>query len=175
MKQLSFIAVAAACAAAVVLSVLSERMQKGRYYLLVAVLLPLLVFEYWSIPPHHAREIATPPAVYQWLAKEPGDVIIAEYPMMNPDEASFYTYLFWQRIHRKRMVNGAARDNKRAWDFFQGVNDLTDPETPRQLKSAGVKYLIMHKGMYREGIIPWPLKRYYSPEISAITYNLNET
>jgi hypothetical protein len=146
-------------------------MQKGRHYLLVALLLPLLVFEYWSIPPHHAREIATPPSVYQWLAREPGDGIIAEYPMMKSDEAPFYTYLFWQRIHKKRMVNGAAPDNARAWDFFQRVKDLGNFETPKLLQEAGVKYIIVHKQMYQDGWIPGPLKRYASPDAAALQYN----
>ena len=160
-----------ACAAAVVLAELSQKMTKIRYYLLLAVLLPVLIFEYWSIQPYQAHAVDTPPAVYQWLAREPGDFIIAEYPMMQPDEAAFYTYLFWQRIHKKRMVNGAWPDNPRAWDFYEEVNNLSNPDTPRLLKSVGVKYIIVHKQMYREGEIPAPIKRYYSPEVSARQYN----
>lgn len=160
-----------ACAAAVALAELSQKMTKIRYYLLLAVFLPVLIFEYWSIPPYQAHAIDSPPAVYQWLAREPGDFIIAEYPMMEYDEAAFYTYLFWQRIHQKRMVNGAGPENPKAWDFYQKVNDLSTPDTPRLLKSVGVKYIIVHKQMYREGEIPEPLKRYYSPEVSARQYN----
>jgi hypothetical protein len=164
-----------ACAAAVVLAELSQRVSKMRYYMLLSVLLPVLVFEYWSIPPHYARSIDPPPAVYQWLAKEPGDFIVAEYPMMKSDEAAFYTYLFWQRIHKKRMVNGATRDNTEAWEFFEKVRDLTNPDTVQLLKSVGVKYVIVHQKMYEEGQIPEPLKRYYPPQTSAATYNRGET
>lgn len=164
-----------ACAAAVVLSELAQRMSKVRYYLLLSALLLVLVFEYWSIPPNYAHSIDPPPVVYQWLAKEPGDFIIAEYPMMKSDEASFYTYLFWQRIHRKRMVNGASPDNQKAWDFYQRVNDLSDPETPQLLKSVGVKYIIVHKQMFREGDIPESLKRYYPSDVSARQYNDGKT
>jgi hypothetical protein len=164
-----------ACASAVVLSELSQRMSTVRYYLLLSVLLPVLIFEYWSIPPHYARSIDPPPAVYQWLAKEPGDFIVAEYPMMKSDEAAFYTYLFWQRIHKKRMVNGASPDNEKAWDFYHRVNDLSDPETPRLLKDVGVKYIIVHNKMYWEGEIPEALKRYYPPDVSARQYNDGKT
>ena len=160
-----------ACASAVVLAELSQRVSKKRYYLLLSILLPLLIFEYWSIPPHAAHAVDTPPVVYQWLAQEPGDIIIAEYPMMKSGEASFYTYLFWQRIHKKRMVNGASPSNRKAWEFYERVHDLADPETPQLLKSVGVKYIIVHKEMYREGEIPAPLKRYYSPDVAARQYN----
>lgn len=164
-----------ACTAAVVLTELSQRMRPRRYYLLLAILLPLMLFEYWSIPPYYAHSIDQPPAVYQWLAKEPGEFIIAEYPMMKSDESAFNTYLFWQRVHKKRMVNGATPDNPKAWKFFERVRDLTDPETPRLLKSVGVKYIIVHQKMYKEGPIPTQLKCHYPPEVSSLTYSLNET
>lgn len=160
-----------ACAAAVVLTHLYQRMPRARYYALLAVLLPLLVFEYWSVPPNYALAVDRPPEVYQWLAKEPGDVIVAEYPMTTSDEPAFYTYLFWQRIHKKKLVNGASRDNAVAWAFFEKVKILDDPQTPALLKSVGVKYIIVHKEMYREGLIPKPLKRYYAATVSGMLYN----
>ena len=160
-----------AVAAAVVLSELSGRMPRVRYILLLTVLLPVLIFEYWSVPPYYAKDVSKTPAVYQWLADEPDDTIIAEYPMMKHDRASFYTYLFWQRIHRKRMVNGAAPDNKEAWNFYQQVEDLSAEETQKLLHAAGVRYIIVHKEMYGEGDIPEPLKRYYPAEASAVQYN----
>ncbi len=163
-----------ACAVAVVLTELSRRMRRGRYCFLLAIVFPLLIFEYWSISPRQVRAVDKPPPVYQWLAEQPGDFIIAEYPMMKSHDLSFYTYLFWQRIHQKRMVNGAAPGNNEAWDFYQKVKDLSDPKTLRLLKSVGVKYVIIHKEMYREGVIPGPIKRYFPPEVSAHQYNDGE-
>lgn len=160
-----------ACAAAVVLIHLYQRMLRGRYYALLAVLLPLLAFEYWSVPPNYALAVDRPPDVYQWLAKESGDVIVAEYPMTTSDEPAFYTYLFWQRIHKKKLVNGASRDNAAAWDFFEKVKDLDHPQTPALLKLVGVKYIIVHKEMYQEGLIPMPLKRYFTATVSGMLYN----
>jgi hypothetical protein len=153
-----------ACAAAVVLTYLYSRMRRAWYYAMVAILLPVLVFEYWSVPPGHALSVDRPPAVYQWLARETGDVIIAEYPMIRYDEPASYTYPFWQRIHKKRLVNGALPDNARAWALSEQVSDLASSQTPSLLKSAGVKYVIVHKTMYWDGPIPGPLKRYYSSE-----------
>ncbi len=160
-----------ACAAAVVLAHLYQHMKRARYYVLLAVSLSVLIFEYWSIPPGYALEVDNPPEVYRWLAQEPSDVIVAEYPMTSNDEFAFYTYLFWQRIHRKRLVNGASPDNARAWGLFKEVKDLDNPETPALLKSVGVKYVIVHKKMYQEGLIPESIKRYFPESVSSVTYN----
>lgn len=160
-----------ACAAAVVLAQLCLRMKRAHFHAMAGTLMAVLLFEYWSIPPSYARPVDDPPAVYRWLAGLPGDVIVAEYPMVRFDEAAFYTYPFWQRIHRKRLVNGAAPDNPRAWSIFEKAHDLSDPETPALLKSIGVEYVIVHKQMYREGPIPGAIKRYYSPARSGLTFN----
>jgi hypothetical protein len=160
-----------AVTAAVVLSELSDRIEKAKYVLLLTALLPALIFEYWSVPPYYAKDVSETPAVYQWLAGEPDDTIIAEYPMMEYNKASFYTYLFWQRIHRKRMVNGAAPLNKEAWDFYQQVKDLSSDETPQLLRTAGVRYIIIHKKIYQDGDIPEPLKRYHPAVFSKMQYN----
>ncbi|MDA8161791.1 MAG: glycosyltransferase family 39 protein [Desulfobacteraceae bacterium] len=160
-----------ACAAAVVLTHLYQHMKRIRYYAMLAFLLPLLVFEYWSVPPDYARAVDRPPEVYQWLAKQPGDFIIAEYPMTPNDAFSFYTYLFWQRIHKKKLVNGAGPDNAKAWAFFEKVKDLANPETPALLKSVGVKYVIVHQEMYKEGPISVAMKRFSPPFVSSMTYN----
>lgn len=160
-----------ACSAAVVLAYLYQHMKRARYYTMLTVLLPMLIFEYWSIPPDYAPPVDRPPEVYSWLAQQPGDFIVAEYPMMYSNEASFYTYLFWQRIHKKKLVNGAARDNEKAWDFFEKVKNLDNSNTPLLLKSVGVKYVIVHSDTYQEGPIPRPIKRYYSDDSAKVTYN----
>jgi hypothetical protein len=160
-----------ACAVAVVLAKLFQSLKRRRYWTLFAFLLPLLVFEYWSTPLSYSKTISSPPAVYQWLAKEPGNLIVAEYPMMPADEASFYSYTFWQRVHKKRLVNGAAPNNTDAWAFFEKVRDLSNPETPKLLRAAGVKYVLVHNESYETGPIPAALKRYYPNEISTMTYN----
>jgi hypothetical protein len=158
-----------ACAASVVLAHLSRTMRKGSYLVVMSVVLPVLLFEYWSIPPHTARPVGDPPPVYAWLSKEPGDIIIAEYPMMPNIDLSFQTYLFWQRVHQKRMVNGA-QPGTEAWDFYEKVSDLSSPAVPHLLKSVGVKYVIVHPGMYREGVVPEASKRFFPPDVAVLTY-----
>jgi hypothetical protein len=165
------VAMFVACAAAVVLAHMRLRMSPARFRAALAVLLPLLVFEYWSVPPGQASPVTPPPEVYRWLATQPDDFVIAEYPMIDRDEAAYYTYPFWQRIHQKRLVNGASPSDPRAWDLFEKVRDLGDQRTPALLRAAGARYVIVHKAMYRDGPIPQPIKRYYPPERAARTEN----
>lgn len=163
-----------ACAAAVVISHLYKRMKRAHYCVMLVILLPVLVFEYWSVPPGYALKVDKPPEVYKWLAQEPGDFLVAEYPMTRNDEFAFYTYLFWQRIHNKRLINGAYPENVLAWDFYEKVKDLDNPTTPVLLKELGVKYVIVHTNMYSEGLIPKPIKRYFPVTVASSTYNNGE-
>jgi hypothetical protein len=164
-----------ACAVGVVLAQLCKRMRRPQFHAVVAASIAAVLFEYWSVPPAYARRVDDPPAVYRWLTGLPGDFIVAEYPMVRFDEAASYTYPFWQRIHGKRLVNGAAPDNPRAWSIFERIQDLSDPETPALLKSIGTRYVIVHVPMYREGPIPQAIKRYYSPARSGSTFNNGRT
>ncbi|OGR97389.1 MAG: hypothetical protein A2V88_07150 [Elusimicrobia bacterium RBG_16_66_12] len=160
-----------ACAAATSLAHAARRMPAARFRALCAASFLLLALEYWSIPTEFAVSVRTPPPVYSWLARQPGDFIVAEYPMMPYDEASFYEYLFWQRIHGKRLVNGAPRGNGTAWAYFERVRDLSKPEVVSLLRDAGVRYILVHPAMYEEGPIPSRLKRYYPFAAAALTYN----
>lgn len=159
-----------ACAAAVMMAQISRRMAPKRFALLASALCATLAFEFWSVPPFLAMPIEKAPAVYEWLASQPAGTVVAEYPMARFDEAAFYTFSFWQRVHRKQLVNGASPDNEPAWDFYLKVRDLEDRRTPGLLKSAGVTYVIVHTTMYAEGPIPAPLKRYYDARAGALTF-----
>ena len=160
-----------ACAAAVVLTQLYIHMIRVRYYAMVTLLFSILIFEYWSIPPGYALQVANPPEVYRWLANEPKDAVVAIYPMTPGDQYAFYTYLFWQRIHQKKMVNGALPNNEKAWDFFEKVKKIDNPLTPSLLKSIGVTHVIVHTKMFPEGPIPEPIKKYYSLQDSSLVFD----
>jgi hypothetical protein len=157
-----------ACAAAVVLTHWQRVLAPGRFRLLYVLALALVAFEYWSVRPGPVHPLTTP-QVYRWLESQ-DDAIVAEYPMIRFDEAAFYTYPFWQRVHRKPMVNGASPDNARAWELYLRVNELSDPQAVRLLREAGVKYVIVHRAMYAEGPIPGPIKRYYPPDRAALAF-----
>jgi hypothetical protein len=156
-----------ACAAAVYLSHLAQRMRARPYGLLLGGLTLALLFEFWTVSPSQSRELVVPP-VYAWLARQSGDLLVAEYPMLPHDEAAAYAYPFWQRVHGKRIVNGAPRDDAKAWALHEKVRDLSEPGAAESLVEAGVHYVVVHRDMYREGPIPGPIKRYYEPARASL-------
>ncbi|GAH54652.1 unnamed protein product, partial [marine sediment metagenome] len=79
-----------------------------------------------------------------WLSKQESDFIVAEYPLENDVE-----YLFWQRIHQKRLVNGAL-PGTHADKVRKEIVDILDPKTPGILKHLGTKYVIFHPGKYAQ-------------------------
>jgi hypothetical protein len=157
-------------AVAVVVAHLRSRLRKPWNDVLVVGSSLFLVFEYWCVPPGFFQKLETPP-VYQWLARQPGDIIIAEYPMWVGDELPQSTYLFWQRAHGKRMVNGAIPSSGQAWDLSESVRDLSNPAVVGRLKEAGVSYVIVHGKGYSEGRIPAALKPYFPSAMADVPYD----
>ncbi len=159
-----------ACAGAVVIAALRDRVpfvQRKRFVLIV---LAVFVVDTWSVSPDLFARLNTPP-VYEWLAQQPGDIVVAEYPMMSRDDASYYRYLLWQRVHKKRIVNGASPVQKEAWEFRESVADFSRSETVAALRKAGVKYAIVHAAYYAEGPIPKPMKPYFPPKTASLSYD----
>jgi hypothetical protein len=149
---------------------ISEIIKKKTYLIISIVVFLLIAFEYWEYSGDLILDTTDVPPVYQWLSEDRDSKVIAEYPMMRSDEASFYTYIFYQRIHRKRLVNGAAPGTE-GWEFFTRINDISNPQTVKLLKEIGTDYVIIHFDKYKEGVVPYPLKRFYSIDLSSMTYN----
>lgn len=109
----------------------------------------LILFEYTVVPPFRNVDFGKTPAVYEWLAKEPEDIVIAEYPLYDFINEKHYEYLFYQRVHQKKMVNGAPRGSK-GDKIRELVMDILKPESRSVLKDLGVDYLIIHKESYEQ-------------------------
>ena len=88
----------------------------------------------------------TPPEVYTWLAEQPGDFLILEYP-----PRSDHSGLLYQRVHGKKLFNPSLEsaqellyslvdEERLAKKVFRDVADFPD-----ELKELGVKYVIFHK------------------------------
>lgn len=152
------------------LAELSKRVKPTIFLPLFLGIVGMLSYEYWSVPPHYASIVEPAPEYAHWLEKQSGDFVIAEYPMMRWEDLSAYTYQFWQRVHKKRMVNGAWPWDPVAWNFYEGVKDLSLPGVLPKLKSVGVKYLVVHLKTYSEGPVPAPIQRYFPEEYSSTSY-----
>lgn len=116
--------------------------KKKRIFFSIALL--LIFIEFAPTLPAPMVNAVNPPPVYEWLAKQEGDFIIAEYPLENDVE-----YLFWQRIHQKRLVNGALSVTY-ADKVRKEIVDILKPETPGILKHLGARYIILHPNKYLE-------------------------
>lgn len=113
----------------------------------------LLLFEFNNIPPFRVTNLTKPPQVYSWLADQEGDFIIAEYPLGEASRGETFVeldYLLYQRIHQKRILNGAKPGTK-ADEIKQQLFRIDDPNVPEILRSLGVKYVVLHLRRYREG------------------------
>lgn len=139
---------------------LKHLMKGERRWAYLSLVVLIVLFEYAPIPSNMA-EIKRPeqhfpfdqhnysfhttkveiPSVYYWLADQEGDFAVVEYPLVRSDskeEIVHYRYQFYQRIHKKRLINGAPM---RVTD---AIRDLSDPATADRLRELGARYLIVH-------------------------------
>jgi len=113
-----------------------------RQGILVVVIILLICIEFAPTFPAPMINAVNPPPVYEWLAQQEGDFTIAEYPLEGDSE-----YFFWQRIHQKKLVNGAL-PGTRADKVRKEIVDILDPKTPGKLRYLGAKYIIFHPNKY---------------------------
>jgi len=85
-----------------------------------------------------------PPPVYLWLAQQPGDFAILEWP-------SFYelpdaTYGMWSLLHGKRLVNGSSGfDPPFTKEIRQAVGRLPETRVLSDIRSIyPLRYLLVH-------------------------------
>lgn len=122
--------------------------RQGYSFLLISVIILLIAAEFTNIPPFAVADVSGSPPEYNWLAKQPGDFIIAEYPLVPYDFVEHSEYLFYQRIHKKRLINGAVGDI-RAEEFRQKVLDISNADTPKILSQKKVKYVVVHNEKFQ--------------------------
>jgi hypothetical protein len=123
-------------------SILEKIRNTKKRRIFLSVVLLLIFIEFAPTLPAPMVDAIHPPPVYEWLAKQEGDFTIVEYPIETD-----YEYLFWQRIHQKRLVNGAL-PHTYADEVRKEIVDILRPETPGVLKYLGAKYVILHPDKY---------------------------
>lgn len=94
-----------------------------------------------TTPPALVSEVGTTPPIYEDIRQVPNG-ILAEYPLVSAAYAQNSDYLFWQRVHRRPLLTGAAERT-----FADAVRDTAvnpaDPGTPGVLSMLGVTAVIM--------------------------------
>ncbi|MBI4744912.1 MAG: hypothetical protein HY776_08900, partial [Actinobacteria bacterium] len=129
-----------------------------RKVLIVSLIVVFILAETINIPPFRNTDISakTTPLVYKWLAKEKGDFIITEYPLIHIDAQGPYEYFFYQRVHKKRLFNGAPEGSPE-YSLAWYLKDISDMKAPSAFKYLGIKYVIVHDDQYTRRELPVPL------------------
>ena len=52
----------------------------------------LVLFEFWNWPPYKVIDVSKVPPVYYWLKEQPGDFVIAEYPLDADSPNEMYKF-----------------------------------------------------------------------------------
>ena len=133
--------------------ILQRLRTKSSRLVFAALVFAGIVFEFTNVPPWRATDISATPEVYQWLARQPQDVIVAEYPMAAAgigEAQTEYTYQFYQTRHGRRLVNGAQRGTP-AFEVKEAIRQVDGPRTPGILKALGTRYVIVHMERYGSG------------------------
>jgi hypothetical protein len=96
-----------------------------------------------------------PPAVYTWLAAQPGDFAIVELPIQNLAATSYKPalhesiYMLYSTVHWKRLLNGYSGPQAVHYvelrDKAQGFPSQDSIDVFRRL---GARYVIVHRGGY---------------------------
>lgn len=96
------------------------------------------------------------PEVYRWLSVQSGQFAIAEYPFGEYDDPyASYEYLFYQRVHKKYIVNCAVKGT-RAYEHTHRADDISRPEAVDELSILNVKYAVVHRDKFVKGDIYIP-------------------
>ncbi|MDD5165804.1 MAG: hypothetical protein PHQ57_00235 [Candidatus Omnitrophica bacterium] len=118
---------------------------KNTKIIIAGIIFTLLIFEFWNYPPFKVINISKVPDVYYWLGQQPGDFVIAEYPLdiEGPNEM----YKFCQTVHHKKMINGTTPGtypNRLA----RTITKLSSLDTGNILKWMEVKFVLVHEQEY---------------------------
>jgi len=115
--------------------------------LFVAILMAVVLLEFSIVPPFYSLDTKKTTDYYRWLKERPGQPVAVVYPVFEGNDFENYNYLFQQRLHRKKLINGSTLDDPS--DVYRwGVLDITDPSTPGLLKDRGTEYALVIPSLY---------------------------
>ncbi len=120
--------------------------------LFVAILMAVVLLEFSIMPPFYSLDTKKTTDYYRWLKERPGQPVVVVYPVFEGNDFENYNYLFQQRLHRKKLINGSTLDDPS--DVYRwGVLDITDPSTPGLLKDRGTEYVLVIPNLYSKPVI----------------------
>lgn len=103
------------------------------------LLTALVLLEFANIPSPKVVDFSVTPKAYAWLAGQPGEKIILEWPPSFNVAEGF----LWQRVHQKGLANWSSQSPY--YPLWQSLPDLYLPTVSRKLAGLGVDYVLVHK------------------------------
>ena len=92
--------------------------------------------------------MAPSPEVYEWLARQPGDFVVAEYPMATKEGNLEKKYFKYQRAYKKRLLSRLISTSFIGKEDI-GLEDLGRGEIASLLSYVQVRYVVVHLDEYR--------------------------
>ncbi len=118
----------------------------------LAVAIPaVLLLEYWVAPLPLIAYPSTPPPLYVWLAKQPTG-IVAEFPMPQPNglPGNEPRFEFLSTFHWMPLMNGYSGYYPASYiSRLERLSTMPDEAALESLVRDGVRYVIVHAGLYR--------------------------
>jgi Interleukin-like EMT inducer len=121
------------------------RLASSRFRRVLALAPLVLLAEYLPYPLRYdVIRWDEPRPVYRWLAQQPGDFVIVEWPSFR--ELPDATYGMWSLLHRKRIVNGSAGfDPPFTQEVRNAVGDLPDTGSLSVIRSVyPLRFVLVH-------------------------------
>lgn len=131
-----------------------ERAMRPRWRSVAAVgVCAAIALEYWVVPLRLVAYPNQPPPLYAWLAGQPRGVV-AEFPMPAADAlpGGDPRFAYLSTFHWMPTVNGYSGFYPHSYlDRLARVAGFPDEAATRRLWSDGVRYVIVHPGIYPDG------------------------
>jgi hypothetical protein len=127
------------------LAALERRLGHARIRRALAIVPLILLVEYLPVPLRYdVIRWDQPPPVYPWLAGQPGDFAVAEWP--SGPELPDATLGMWSLLHGKRLVNGSSGfDPPFTGEVRAALARLPDSRSLGELRTIyPLRYLLVH-------------------------------
>jgi hypothetical protein len=141
--------------AAVGLAALVGRMSAGRGRAVTIAAIVLAALEFLTFPPRSQYDYAIAPQGYQWLASQKQIRTIAEYPLLSTESDPNHSYLTYQPVHGKRMLNSRVSPSLPD-GLGRTAFGLGDDGTIPLLRRLGTDAVLVHTRRVHPGAVPPP-------------------
>ena len=115
-------------------------------YVLTGVVTLLVILEMIIIPPVRSFDFSHVPDLYGFMKKQPGSTYVI-YPAYEPGYFNNSQYMFYQRYHRRPMLNGGS-ENTDGEALRRTVYNPYDPGVFSILAHFGINHVVFLDGMF---------------------------